>query len=425
MHNFLFEKVRSFIPLVLFVIIFQNNSICIAQPSPWSDLKNFKTVFNSIQKKMFKSSQGQVSSFLGPDNIPYVNVGGMKEAIYQNWNGNDSNWVNYKKESYFFDGQDNLNKVTIWLFNDTTGTFEKIWETEMEYSQKGKIVKIIDKKFFNGQWVMYSYLTVEYNTNDKPQSFYETEWDSTQNRWNAEPSTTGIYTYDSTGKVIKLETEMKSNQTTYSALVLLSYFSDGRLNVETMHILSKEFRIRHLYPDSNQEVTVTYTDSTFIFYNKAGMVDSTVSYDLLSDPLKLNKRVYTTYDIQNRPLIELKSYWKYDSVREYGWTNNMRTVFYYSDSSAKSFMNHENQSNTMFLRMLPGKKIFIGNLPMTSVCTKIELFNTAGVKLYHYSIQTTEANSIQIELDKYLPKGYYMFRIKQENQAKCFGLQLF
>jgi hypothetical protein len=387
---------------------------------------NFQTHLNPIEKKtmLCKVTQGQVSAYMSPDKLLYKNIHGLKEAIYQDWIKNDSIWVNYLKKSYTVDNQDNLTKVTTWQFDDTTGTFKHYLETEMEYHSKGKVSKATEKWCYNGKWTMSSMLTIEYNAIDSPCTYRHVLWDSSQSTWGANRARTWNYTYGSNGKLSKIDYEVVIDGVSERSTTWFTYLPDGKIDREEMSVPSGIAKKTHQYPDPYTEIVTSIDDSTTIYYNRAGLIDSTVKYYLPLYPKNGIERDHSMYDNQSRPLFRFLSYRDDDSGTVSGWLIDKRITYYYSDNYVKGNSYQEKNAGNLNWHKISERTFLFEGLPESSTAISIEIFNLAGVTLQKYNGISTAERRVQIRVADLLPEGYYTFRIKQGNTSCYIGLQL-
>jgi len=205
------------------------------------------------------------------------------QNIYSVWQ--NQHWENRVKDEYYYELNGNLSSMIEYTWN----AYLSQWlnETKIELTYSNNLLMAMQISYWtNNQWIIAEKIEYSYDTNKNNTSLISYEWNATTTQW--ENSLKNEYEYDTLNRLIS-KTEWDWNDSNWSNT-------------------SNDHKVTYAYDTSGN--MILFTEYLWGYYTGSWSPSFKSEF---------------TYDINNRPLLEIHSELSYDV-----WMNSRKIDFTYS-----------------------------------------------------------------------------------------------
>jgi len=301
------------------------------------------------------------------------------------WNSTTTQWENYGKDEYTYDANGNMTFYLESSWESTSSQWRNMWKREYTYDANGNMTSYIRSHWnrTTSQWENSDKVEYTYDANGNESIEIYSQWNSDSSQW--ENSDKYEYTYDANGKMtvyIYSEWNSTTSQWENSWKGELTYDANGNNTVEI---------------DSKWNSTTSQWENSYKYEN---------TYDLgyLADDLILPDYLYYDFSVSVNKLTGYTEY-DYDGTT---WVNKEERTFYYSDVSATSVPEVDNNAYTVYPN--PASESVTFEIPEPSINTTVDIFTIHGKK-----ILSQRLNNHTVDVSN-MSKGIYLYQLNIDNK---------
>lgn len=288
----------------------------------------------------------------------------LEEALVSNWSPQQSQWFDYARRLYYYNGSNQLDSI-------------------------------VEQRFYSGVWRNMTKEEYTYNGNGNVAENARFVWNMS-NMWN--PILNRVYAYNGAGVVTEILRQSWSNSS-------LMWFDNSRIsytldanNQQVLELTEQWSQLNSMWENSGQVYNTFDADGNLI-------VAITQGWDVLADDWQNSRKVESSYNTDNT--IHQVVFYDWE-VSDSLWYNDFRITYYYDTYQGEE----EVEDKQLTIYPNPATDFITLNLGDNSQPSNTQVLDSRGRLLVS---QVGMGNMVNVNV-QHLSAGVYFINVKQGNE---------